>query len=125
MPSNLKAHCDETDHDFYKTIKGEIFVDAAATKFDIRHFQVLDVKSIEIVLVSTFQELYGAPFLTMHPGFKGKIVMTQPLAQIGQNLLLELIKINTKRNQQKAQSINFLQQEQMFQEFSRLGLEDW
>jgi Cft2 family RNA processing exonuclease len=27
---------------------------------------------------------------------------------------LELIKINTKRNQQKAQSMNFLQQEQMF-----------
>ncbi len=51
--------------------------------------------------------------------------MTQPLAQIGQNLLLELVKINTKRNQQKAQSMNFLQQEQMFQEFSRLGLEDW
>jgi hypothetical protein len=51
---------------------------------------VLDVKDINVVLVSTFQELYGAPFLSMHPGFKGKIYMTQPLAQIGQNLLLEL-----------------------------------
>jgi len=76
MPSSNKAHHDETDHNFYKTIKGELFVDSASTKYDIRHFQVLDVKNIEIVLVSTFQELYGAPFLTINPGFKGKIVMT-------------------------------------------------
>jgi hypothetical protein len=34
----------------------------------------------------------------MHPGFKGKIAMTQPLAQIGLNLLLELVKNNAKRN---------------------------
>jgi len=71
-------------------IRGEVFADCCHTKYDIRHFNVLDVKDINVVLVSTFQELYGAPFLTMHPGFKGKIYMTQPLAQIGQNLLLEL-----------------------------------
>jgi hypothetical protein len=41
------------------------------------------VKDIQIVFVSTFQELYGAPFLSMHPQFKGKIFMTQPLMQIG------------------------------------------
>ena len=77
------------------------------------------------MLVSTFQELYGAPFLTMHPGFKGKIYMTLPLMQIGQNLLIELVRLNEKRNQQKAQKMNFLEEGQMFQEFSMIGLEDW
>ena len=51
--------------------------------------------------------------------------MTTPMAQIGQNLLLEFVRINAKRNSQKAQNINFFEQEQMFHEFSRLGLEDW
>jgi len=63
----------------YKRINGELFIDGCQTKFDLRHFNVLDVKDIQIVLVSTFQELYGAPFLAMHPRFKGKIYMTQPL----------------------------------------------
>lgn len=80
---NLPQHADEKHHNFYKTIKGELFVDQCETKFDIRHFNVLDIKDINIVLVSTFQELYGAPFLTMHPGFRGKIYMTLPLMQIG------------------------------------------
>lgn len=61
------------------------------------------VKDIQMVFVSTFQELYGAPFLSMHPQFKGKIFMTQPLMQIGQNLLLEFARLNAKRNTQKAQ----------------------
>ena len=45
--------------------------------------------------------------------------------QIGQNLLLEFVRLNKKRNMQKAQQINFFEQEQMYHEFSRLGLEDW
>lgn len=67
---------DDTDPVFYKTVKGELYADHCATKFDIRHFQVLDVKTIDIVLISTFQELLGAPFLTTHPAFRGKIYMT-------------------------------------------------
>ena len=64
-----------------------------------------------MVLVSTFQELYGAPFIAMHPQFKGKVFMTQPLHQIGQNLLLEMVKLNEKRNNQKVQAYNFFEQE--------------
>ena len=67
-----------------------------------------DIKDINIFLVSTFQELLGAPFLTMHPGFRGKVFMTLPLMQIGQNLLLDLVKLNTKRNSAKAQNLTYL-----------------
>lgn len=72
---------------------------------------MLAVKDLQIVFVSTFQELYGAPFLAIHPQFKGKIFMTQPMHQIGQNLLLEFVRLNKKRNSQKAQQINFFEQE--------------
>jgi hypothetical protein len=44
----------------------------------------------------------------MHPAFRGKIYMTLPLMQIGQNLLLELTRLNSKRNSEKAQKMNFL-----------------
>ena len=47
----------------------------------------------------------------MHPQFKGKVFMTQPLHQIGQNLLLEMVKLNEKRNNQKVQAYNFFEQE--------------
>ena len=110
---------------YFKRIDGQLFIDGCATKFDLRHFNVLAVKDIQIVFVSTFQELYGAPFLSMHPQFRGKIYMTQPLQQIGQNLLYEFVKLNRKRNSQKAQQMSFFEQEAMYQEFSRMGLEDW
>jgi len=84
---------------FFKRIDGHLFIDGCATKFDLRHFNVLAIKDIQIVFVSTFQELYGAPFLASHPAFRGKIIMTQPLQQIGQNLLLEFVRLNKKRNQ--------------------------
>ena len=100
---NCQAH--------YKRIDGQLFIDGCATKFDLRHFNVLAVKDIQIVFVSTFQELYGAPFLSIHPQFRGKIYMTQPLAQIGQNLLYEFVRLNRKRNAQKAQQISFFEQE--------------
>lgn len=45
---------DSANSQFYKTIRGEVFADCCQTKFDIRHFNVLDVKDINIVLVSTF-----------------------------------------------------------------------
>lgn len=50
--------------EFSKTIKGEAFIDQCTTRFDVRHFHLIDVKDINIVLVSTFQELFGVPFLT-------------------------------------------------------------
>jgi hypothetical protein len=39
--------------------------------------------------------------------------------------LLELVRLNQKRNNQKVQAFNFFEQEQLFSEFSRVGLEDW
>ena len=39
---------------FYKRIDGQLFIDGCATKYDLRHFNVLSVKDLQIVFVSTF-----------------------------------------------------------------------
>ena len=63
----------------YKKIDGEFFIDNAETKFEMRHLNVIGIAEVDIVLVSTFNDLYGMPFITRIPEFKGVIMMTQAL----------------------------------------------
>jgi len=37
---------------------------------------VIDISDVDIVLVSSFADLYGLPFITRLPEFKGKVFMT-------------------------------------------------
>jgi hypothetical protein len=60
----------------YKKIDGEYFIDGTATKFELRHLNVIDISQVDIVLVSNFDELYGIPFITRLEEFKGKVIMT-------------------------------------------------
>ena len=55
----------------YKKIDGEYFIDGTATKYELRHLNVVEIKDIDIVMVSNFDELYGIPFITRLPEFKG------------------------------------------------------
>jgi hypothetical protein len=63
----------------YKKIDGEYFIDGTTTKYELRHLNVIDISDIDIVLVSNFDELYGIPFITRLPEFKGAVIMTQVL----------------------------------------------
>ena len=74
-----------------KKIDGEYFIDNATTRFETRHLNVIDIADVDIVLVSSFNDLLGLPFITRIPSFKGKVFMTLPLAQIGQHLVLEFV----------------------------------
>lgn len=64
----------------YKQLDGEYFINNAKTKFQMRHLNVIDISSVDIVLISSFNELYGLPFITRIPEFKGQVFMTQPMA---------------------------------------------
>lgn len=85
-------------HKLYKKLDGEYFIDNAATKFQLRHLNIVNVADIDIILVSVFEDLLGLPFITRNESFKGTILMTQPLYQIGQIMLLEFVSLNNKRN---------------------------
>jgi len=76
----------------YKKIEGELFIDEAELKFELRNLNIVNLEEIDIVLVSTFADIYGLPFLIRkHSDFQGKIFMTLPLAQMGKHLLEEFV----------------------------------
>jgi len=61
---------------------------------------VTRLEDIDFVLVSTFQELYGLPYLARAGNwFKGRVLLTQAMAQIGKAMLLEFVALCSKRNQ--------------------------
>ena len=100
-------------------------IDNATTKFHTRNLNVLDISEVDIVLVSCFNDLFGLPFITRMPDFRGQVLMTLPLAQVGQHLVLELVAANAKRNQKKDIQPAFLKQEKMHEVFAGLGIEEW
>ena len=75
----------------YRKIDGDYFIDKATTKYECRHLNIIDIQDVDIVLVSTFNDLLGVPFITRLPDFKGRVMMTQALSQIGCHLVKEFI----------------------------------
>ena len=109
----------------YKKIDGEYFIDETATKFELRHLNIIDICDVDVVLASTFSDLYGLPFITRLPDFKGRVLMTLPMAQIGYHLVLELVHQNARRNLQKDSGCAYLRQEKLHEVFAREGIEEW
>ena len=69
-----------------RKIGDEVFLTAKfPTRMDLKPLHVLDVSDLNVVLISSFQDLIGLPFFTRDRGshakaFKGRIIMTQALA---------------------------------------------
>lgn len=57
----------------------------------IPQFDLLDMSSIDIVLITNYWNIGALPYLTEYCGFEGKIYATVPTIQLGQQLLTELI----------------------------------
>ena len=98
------------DNQLMRKIGGEIFfTDRFPVRIDLKAINIVDVDEIDYVLVSAFQDLYGLPYLVQERncrGFKGKIYMTQALAQIGRALLIEFVKMCEDRNMNAIQYYN-------------------
>ena len=52
-----------------KKLDGEYFIGAAEAKVDVRLINVVDISEIHIVLVSSFQDLMGLPYITSNSEF--------------------------------------------------------
>ena len=63
-----------------RNIDGEVFfTEKFPLRMDLKHVHVVDIENLDVVLVSTFHELYGLPYLVMEQGkrkFRGKVYMT-------------------------------------------------
>ncbi|RUS21503.1 beta-lactamase-like protein [Endogone sp. FLAS-F59071] len=54
-------------------------------------FSLIDISTIDFVLITNHNHMLGLPFLTEYLGFKGKIFATEPVVEFGRQLMEELV----------------------------------
>ena len=139
------------------SIQDEIFFGAKfPMRLQLKPLNVVKLEDIDGVLVSTFQELYGLPYLVRaRDRFRGKVYMTQAMAQIGKATLIEFVNLCQERNQESIDYVNqsgvfglchnsqgqgesnssekynqgssneWIEQDQLFEICQNLGVHDW
>jgi integrator complex subunit 9 len=49
--------------------------------FRIANFDLIDINSIDLVLISNYNLMLGLPYLTEYMGYKGRIIATEPTVE--------------------------------------------
>lgn len=49
--------------------------------FRIADFSLIDINSIDLVLISNYNLMLGLPYLTEYMGYKGRIIATEPTVE--------------------------------------------
>ncbi|CAK8681318.1 unnamed protein product [Clavelina lepadiformis] len=78
-----------TDSDL-KECSGKIFVDSSP-EFCFPETELLDLSTVDIILISNSHTILALPFITEYFGFHGTIYATEPTHQLGKLLMEELI----------------------------------
>lgn len=68
------------------------FIKTNNIKLDCPSFDLFDISSVDIILISNHFNILGLPYITEDKRFKGKILATEPTISIGAKLLKELYK---------------------------------
>lgn len=68
-------------------------------KFDLSLYTSVDIASIDYILITKLDNVYALPILTEGFKFEGTIIMTQPIHQLGYQILKEFCTINEERRQ--------------------------
>ena len=68
-------------------------------RYDLSLYTAVDLASIDYILVSNLDNLYALPTLACGFKFEGTILMTQPVHQIGYQILKEFAALNEQRRQ--------------------------
>ncbi|CEP19353.1 hypothetical protein [Parasitella parasitica] len=59
--------------------------------FRVPDFSLIDVNSIDLVLIANSESMLGLPFLTEYLGYKGRIIATEPTIEYGKQRMEELV----------------------------------
>lgn len=59
--------------------------------FRVPDFSLIDMDSIDLVLISNSESMLGLPFLTEYLGYKGRIIATEPTIEYGKQRMEELV----------------------------------
>jgi hypothetical protein len=124
----------------YTTVGGVSYI-KDYVKFDTRSLNMVDVKDIDIVFVGNYNSVLALPFICCHPDFKGKVLITEPLHQVGKFLCSELLEMwaqnqnfsqahkhkfgHGKTDDEKSMKDEYLKESELNDFFEYLKLELW
>lgn len=63
------------------------------TVFRTANISLVDVRTIDLVLISNSDMMLGLPYLTEVLGYKGRIVATEPVIEFGRQRMEELVEL--------------------------------
>ncbi|XP_007906742.1 integrator complex subunit 9 [Callorhinchus milii] len=74
-----------------KECAGRVFVDSVP-EFCLPETELLDLSTVDVILISNYHCMMALPYITEHTGFTGTVYATEPTMQIGRLLMEELVK---------------------------------
>ncbi|KAE8287137.1 Integrator complex subunit 9 [Larimichthys crocea] len=104
-----------------KECTGRVFVDSQP-EFCLPERELLDLSTIDVILISNYHCMMALPYITEHTGFTGTVYATEPTLQIGRLLMEELV--NFMERVPKAQSCLAVQISPLSSGYS-LGSSNW
>ncbi|TRZ03895.1 hypothetical protein DNTS_030904 [Danionella cerebrum] len=69
-----------------KECSGRVFVDSQP-EFSLPERELLDLSSIDVILISNYHCMMALPYITEHTGFTGTVYATEPTLQIGRRVV--------------------------------------
>uniref|UniRef100_A0A4W4F5K6 Integrator complex subunit 9 n=1 Tax=Electrophorus electricus TaxID=8005 RepID=A0A4W4F5K6_ELEEL len=73
-----------------KECAGRVFVDSQP-EFCLPERELLDLSTVDVILISNYHCMMALPYITEHTGFSGTVYATEPTFQIGRLLMEELV----------------------------------
>ncbi|XP_072265189.1 integrator complex subunit 9 [Pyxicephalus adspersus] len=73
-----------------KECSGRVFVDSVP-EFCLPETQLIDLSTVDVILISNYHCMMALPYITEHTGFNGTVYATEPTVQIGRLLMEELV----------------------------------
>jgi len=87
-------------NEYYIEIKGEKYI-KNEVKFDLTSFDNIDLALVDVILISNLDNLLALPYITEYSKFKGKVLTTFPIAQLGSFIVKnfhEMVELRNKTN---------------------------
>ncbi|XP_072436458.1 integrator complex subunit 9 [Chiloscyllium punctatum] len=93
-----------------KDCAGRVFVDSVP-EFCLPETELLDLSTVDVILISNYHCMMALPYITEHTGFTGTVYSTEPTMQIGRLLMEELV--NFMERVPKPQSATYWKNREM------------
>jgi integrator complex subunit 9 len=88
-----KRKRNDNEHDIsIVNLSGMEYLHVEEIKIETPSFECFDLSTIDLILISNFNNILSLPYITERSNFKGKIIATEPTVKIGEKMMIELSK---------------------------------